>query len=159
MAGPLGQYSDSVKNGVFELANTGNYYVTPEMSRELKHITHGVEHVNLDQDFLATSREWAQKCGPERTHLERAGKSLTFSEVPAHDAVLFVLKATGAVIKCQMTSTYLCQHVYHVYVHLQVPHKQCSTHHRPSTVYEGRSTYERSTLNRTTKCDRPITAR
>ena len=78
MAGPLGQYSDSVKNGVFELANTGNYYVTPEMSRELKHITHGVEHVNLDQDFLATSREWAQKCGPERTHLERAGKSLTF---------------------------------------------------------------------------------
>ena len=74
MAGPLGQLSDSVKGGIYELANTGNYYVTPEMTRELRHITHGVEHVNLDQDFLSSSREWAERCGPASTRQELNGR-------------------------------------------------------------------------------------
>ena len=74
MAGPLGHVSGGVRTQIHDLSRTGNYYCTPEMDRELRHIKHGVEHVNLDHDFLKESRDWGQKWCPQKQRNELEGK-------------------------------------------------------------------------------------
>ena len=59
----LNNTSDCVKSNVNELFTQcrGSYYVTPEMTRELKHIDYGADHIRLDNDFLRSSSTWGTK--------------------------------------------------------------------------------------------------
>ena len=53
--------SGPVKTDLGELMNHQQYYTTPEVGRELKHIDNGINHIRLDNSFLETSRDWPHK--------------------------------------------------------------------------------------------------
>ena len=61
MPSALGGVTGTVKQQLGDVMGSGNFYVSPEMSRELRRIDHGVDHIKLDHDFLGSSREWAQQ--------------------------------------------------------------------------------------------------
>ncbi len=68
--------STYVKTAVGEMftQRNGAYYVTPEMTRELKHIDFGADHIRLDNDFLRSSKAWGTKLNdPDTVARDRAG--------------------------------------------------------------------------------------
>ena len=71
---PLAGTAGTVQGQLGDMMGSGHYYVTPEMTRELRHINNGVDHIKLDHDFLHSSQEWAQRWGPAQTMTEREGK-------------------------------------------------------------------------------------
>lgn len=65
-----------VKTAVGEMftQRNGTYYVTPEMTSELKHIDFGADHIRLDNDFLRSSKAWGTKLNdPATIARDRAG--------------------------------------------------------------------------------------
>lgn len=73
--------NNTVKGQINDMANSGHYYVTPEINRELRHINNGIDHIRLDNQFLNTSPEWGQKWNPARTSIEMQGKSIVLLQV------------------------------------------------------------------------------
>ena len=71
----LDHTASTLQHQVGDLMNSGQYYVTPEICRELKHINNGVDYIKLDQNFVNTSREFATKFDPGTIAAERVGKS------------------------------------------------------------------------------------
>lgn len=69
--------TNTVKGQISDLAGSGHYYVTPEITRELRHINSGIDHIRLDHDFLNSSREWGQQWNPQRTYREMQGAAQT----------------------------------------------------------------------------------
>ena len=49
---------NSVKREVGDVLSSGNYYVTPELQRELSSIQNGLDHLNLDSNILNSSTGW-----------------------------------------------------------------------------------------------------
>jgi len=53
----------AVKGDITDILQSGNYYVTEEIGRELSGLNNALEHLALDNTFLSTSKEWSQKPG------------------------------------------------------------------------------------------------
>ncbi|CAD5115748.1 DgyrCDS4693 [Dimorphilus gyrociliatus] len=65
--------SRSVDTCINSLQKNKQYYVTPEICRELRHLKNGVQHMRLDDDLLRSSREWCQKNDAHSLEMERKG--------------------------------------------------------------------------------------
>jgi len=66
--------SGNVKQNVQHMRQSGQFYVTPEVDRELKHIEQGVDHIRLDHDLMTTSKEWGSKFNPNAATNEKRGR-------------------------------------------------------------------------------------
>lgn len=66
--------SHNVDTAINNLQKNQQYYVTPEICRELRHIKNGVQHMRLDDDLLRSSKEWCQKNNPHSLETERKVK-------------------------------------------------------------------------------------
>lgn len=53
----------TIKGDIVDILQSGNYYVTEEIARELFGINNALEHMALDTTFLSTSQEWRKKPG------------------------------------------------------------------------------------------------
>lgn len=56
--------SGSVAHDISDMTSSGNYYVTPDVCREMHQIRSGIDHIKLDHDFLRSSRDWGNKYDP-----------------------------------------------------------------------------------------------
>uniref|UniRef100_A0A0B6Y2D4 Uncharacterized protein n=1 Tax=Arion vulgaris TaxID=1028688 RepID=A0A0B6Y2D4_9EUPU len=61
--GPLHQAINSVRCDIQEVLQSGNYYVTEEIAREMSVINNSLEHLSLDNIFLTTSNNWQTNPG------------------------------------------------------------------------------------------------
>jgi len=66
---------DSVQHwqNIADIAESGRYYVNPEICCELRHIDNGVNHIHLDHDILKNEK-WQQKCDPATVFIHGQGK-------------------------------------------------------------------------------------
>ena len=62
-----------LKGGLQDVRSNGQYYVTHELNREMDRIGNGVNHMNLDSDFINSSKEWGQRFDREALNKEKAG--------------------------------------------------------------------------------------
>jgi len=53
----------AVKGDIQDVLQSGNFYVTEEIARELSQINNALEHIALDNTFLSTSEDWQKKPG------------------------------------------------------------------------------------------------
>ena len=65
--------SGGVQRDLGQVMHSGDYYVTPEVCREMKHVNSGIDHIRLDHDFLRSSREWGNKWNPESVNMSKQG--------------------------------------------------------------------------------------
>ena len=65
----------AVKHNVQQVRHSGQFYVTPEVDKELRHIESGVDHMRLDHDLLSSSKEWGTKFNPHETAREKQGRN------------------------------------------------------------------------------------
>ncbi|CAG5132272.1 unnamed protein product [Candidula unifasciata] len=76
----------TVRCGIQDILQSGNYYVTEEIAREMSVINHVLEHLSLDNTFLATSKEWQQNPGnytPSQTYQHLSGALAAVNQVAA----------------------------------------------------------------------------
>ena len=59
---------------VTRLSRSGNYYVTPELARNLEHLQNTVNHINLDNEFLSNSKQWRKKFDEQKLIQDKNGK-------------------------------------------------------------------------------------
>ena len=76
--GALHGVAGTVRRDVQEVLGTGQFYVTPELTRELRHINSGVDHIRLDQDLMASS-DWGARFDPKALVQEQTGELALFS--------------------------------------------------------------------------------
>ncbi|KAK2151879.1 hypothetical protein LSH36_347g00009 [Paralvinella palmiformis] len=65
--------SGTVKSDLGHVMHGGDFYATPEVCREMKHIESGIDHIRLDHDFLRSSREWGNQWSPESVNMSKQG--------------------------------------------------------------------------------------
>ncbi|CAL1545809.1 unnamed protein product [Lymnaea stagnalis] len=53
----------AVRNEIREILQSGNFYVTEEIAREMSVINNALEHLSLDDTFLTTSQNWQKQPG------------------------------------------------------------------------------------------------
>ncbi|XP_005108686.1 uncharacterized protein LOC101862217 [Aplysia californica] len=53
----------AVRGDIQDVLQSGNFYVTEEIARELSVINNALEHIALDDTFLSTSQDWRSKPG------------------------------------------------------------------------------------------------
>lgn len=61
------------KCNIRNFVRSGQYYVTPEMTGELRHLIDGVDHIKLDHEFLQSSKPWGEEWDPDLTRSEMHG--------------------------------------------------------------------------------------
>lgn len=66
---------NTVKADIADILNSGTYYCTEEIARELSAINNGLEHLKLDNTLLE-SKEWQSSFSPESTGGAFAGWQL-----------------------------------------------------------------------------------
>lgn len=71
----------AVKHNVQQVRHSGQFYVTPEVDKELRHIESGVDHMRLDHDLLSSSKEWGTKFNPHETAREKQAACQTLGRV------------------------------------------------------------------------------
>lgn len=57
--------ASNVSHDVRDMMQSGNYYVTPELANKLGNINCGVESIKLDQQLMASSKDWAARFAPQ----------------------------------------------------------------------------------------------
>lgn len=70
--------STAVKQNIADLSSSGNYYVTPEICRELRHIDAGANHIRLDHDLLTNVPAWHKEANPSTVSVHRQGATKAF---------------------------------------------------------------------------------
>ena len=70
----IGPSSNTIQRDVREILSGGQYYVTPELGRELRSIDKGINHINLDNAFLQSSRSWGNRFDQGQLMAEKQGK-------------------------------------------------------------------------------------
>jgi len=74
----------AVKSDIQEVLQSGNYYVTEEIARELSQINNALDHLALDSTFLSTSEEWQKKPGnytPRQTNEHMCGAMSALNQI------------------------------------------------------------------------------
>ncbi|BFZ10247.1 hypothetical protein BsWGS_13285 [Bradybaena similaris] len=72
--------------GIQDVLQSGKYYVTEEIAKEMSVINNALEHLSLDNTFLATSKEWQQNPGnytPNQTNQHLSGALAAVNQVAA----------------------------------------------------------------------------
>ncbi|XP_064629172.1 uncharacterized protein LOC135488475 [Lineus longissimus] len=62
----------ALKGDINEILTSGQYYVTPEMTRELRSVGNGVEHFNVDAYLQNSASSWRHNLGPGQVASDRA---------------------------------------------------------------------------------------
>ena len=61
--------SAPVARDITELAQNGN----PQLTGQLRHLKSGIGHINLDNNFLHTSKDWSNRFNPVALNQEKQG--------------------------------------------------------------------------------------
>lgn len=70
--GALASTVNTIKRDIEEICQSGKFYVTEEIGRELNVIASGLDHLKLDDYLLATSKEWDKGFDPTQTKSHKA---------------------------------------------------------------------------------------
>jgi len=74
----------AVKADIQDVLQSGQFYVTEEIARELSQINNALDHLALDSTFLSTSEEWKKKPGnytPRQTSEQMSGAMSALNQV------------------------------------------------------------------------------
>ncbi|XP_067674576.1 uncharacterized protein [Haliotis asinina] len=63
-SGGLASSVQTAKRDIGDILQSGKYYCNEEIARELTAVSNGLNHLNLDDKFLSTSKEWQGRKGP-----------------------------------------------------------------------------------------------
>ncbi|ESO84905.1 hypothetical protein LOTGIDRAFT_235976 [Lottia gigantea] len=87
---PVTSEINTVKSDIKDILQSGNYYCTEEIANELTKINNGLDHINLDDNILTTSRTWQNNFDPRQTMAHRNNLVSTMDKT---SAMLFDLKS------------------------------------------------------------------
>lgn len=76
--------SNVFKGQIQDYTQSGNYYVTPEVAREVRHLDNGVNHIRLDYDLVNTDKDWAERWRGKGAMQEQAGRHYTADQKLRH---------------------------------------------------------------------------
>ncbi|KAK0045513.1 hypothetical protein Bpfe_024999 [Biomphalaria pfeifferi] len=85
--GILPQWARTVKNEIQDFLQSGNYYVTEELAKEVSVINNELDHLSLDDTFLTSSKDWQSKPGnftPSETSHHYSGALNAINKVGAN---------------------------------------------------------------------------
>ncbi|KAK6171268.1 hypothetical protein SNE40_019493 [Patella caerulea] len=86
---PIASEIKTVKSDIKDILQSGKYYCTEEIARELTKLDNGLDHLNFDNNLLTTSRTWQNNFDPNHT---AAYRNNVVSAMDQTSARLFDLK-------------------------------------------------------------------